>query len=184
MEKTRLSTLHKNFTRFVVELVEGIEAFFSFKGVWEGVVFWSAMVFVYVIAKDFAEDGKTFLSYALWVSLFYCAIAAVQKRCRNFGSIGTWWILVFSLAYILKSSTYFIDISMKNSMFYQWRLGWYAVVFTLIFIPSKSQAEQIAGNIRSPLLKYPLLYVGVCWVLMIAGTLAVNHFAGIEVALF
>lgn len=88
---------------------------------------------------------------------------------------------------IVNEACYFTDI-LSDSFWKNINLavfvGQILVFLPLILIPSKPQAEQIADNIRSPLLKYPLLYVGVCWVVTIAGTLAVNYLAGIEVALF
>ena len=58
------------------------------------------------------------------------------------------------------------------------------MVLLLFLIPSKPAEKQIAPDVRTPLLKYPLLYVGAVWLICISATLTVNHYAGVTIPLW
>ena len=175
--------------QFFQELKQLVQFLFSYDGKLNVIQFMMVVLMVRALFHPFGVNIKYLpqLSYMLDTASIYCVIAAVQKRCRDFGTKGSFIILIISTVMIVNEAFYFTDILSESF----WKninlavfVGQVTVFLPLILIPSKPQAEQIADNIRSPLLKYPLLYVGVCWVVTIAGTLAVNYLAGIEVALF
>lgn len=122
------------------------------------------------------------IAYVVELVAFYCVLLLVQKRCRDFGSKGTWWILAVTFSMIFNKAFQFIDMHTADGLWGSlhkcafW--GQLIIFLPLLIIPSKPDADI---NLRSLLLKYPLLYTAVCWVLAIVATLAVSHYAGIEV---
>jgi len=163
-----------------------IKSFFSIEGIIDSEHLVASMISVFFMANILWPE-KTYLSYGFWLLLFYCVVAAVQKYCRNIGSTGTRAILLFSLIYILESASYFVAVSIKEALFYQQTdktCGWFLMIFTILYTSFSSAEEKVAPDVRSPLLKYPLLYVGVVWILCIVATLTVNHFAGVTIPLW
>ena len=122
------------------------------------------------------------IAYVVELVAFYCVLLLVQKRCRDFGSKGTFFILLASACAIFLISIHFLNVKYIARMWVNVGAGVifmsFLAFFILFIIPSKSNPDM---NLQSPLLKYPLLYTAICWVLAIAATLAVNHYAGIEV---
>ena len=174
----------------VLEKVFGaktLSSFFSYKGRVGKNQFFFVMVLIGFCTR--CVSSYIVVRYFVALFLFYAVLAAVQKRCRDFGSQGTFYVIVYTIFFVVYITTYFL---VEHDIPKPWVYLYIPVIMTAVIMQviafvvlsykdSKSEADM---NLRSPLLKYPLLYVGVCWILMIAGTLAVNHFAGIEVALF
>lgn len=156
---------------------------FSLDGIISGKQF-ALILFLMVLVFQPVNLGRYSLKIAYVVELvaFYCVLLLVQKRCRDFGSRGSWWILAVTFSMIFNKAFQFIDIHTADSLWCNFNkcAFWmqFIVFLPLFIIPSKPDADI---NLRSPLLKYPLLYTAVCWVLAIVATLAVNHYAGIEV---
>ena len=172
---------------FFNELVNGtpkMPSVFSFNGKINKYQCVETFMMIGFLSSPVYLMSNVLLHYVWSVLVFYLVAACIQKRCRDFGTKGKWWILVASLVIMIDRAFGFVDIYAIDSL---WRIvvranilvGLVMLVF-LFTISSKPDTQKVADNIRSPLLKYPLLYVGVCWVLMIAGTLAVNHFFGIS----
>lgn len=172
---------------FFQDLKQLVQFLFSYDGKLNVVQFIMVILMVRALFHPFGAQVKYLPQISYWLDLasFYCVIAAVQKRCRDFGSRGTWWILAVSFVMVANEACHFLDAQQVEGFWKNINLavfmGQIMAFLPLFFIPSK---QDTGANLRSPLLKYPLLYVGVCWVVTIAGTLAVNYLAGIEVALF
>ena len=163
-----------------------IKSFFSSEGIIDSEHFVASILSVFFMTNVLWPE-KTYISYGFWLLLFYCVIATVQKYCRNIGSVGTKAILLFSLIYILESAGYFVNISAGEELFHQQTdktCGWFLLIFAVLYTRSSSAEQQIAADVRSPLLKYPLLYVGAVWLLCIVATLTVNHYAGVTIPLW
>ena len=131
-----------------------------------------------------AQIISPLLMYCMDVFLFYFILILIQKRCRDFGNSGTWWILAYSAATILYSATYFVlpeerDSWLKYCGYITAAL--YLFILPLFIIPSKPDADI---NLTSPLMKHPVIYTAVCFVLCIAATWTVNHYYGINIELF
>lgn len=124
------------------------------------------------------------MAYTFNSLIVYVTLLSIQKRCRDFGNSGTWWILAYSAATILYSATYFVlpeerDSWLKYCGYITAAL--YLFILPLFIIPSKPDADI---NLTSPLMKHPVIYTAVCFVLCIAATWTVNHYYGINIELF
>ena len=147
------------------------------------------------------------MAYTFNSLIVYVTLLSIQKRCRDFGNSGTWWILAYSLICIISSTTYFTnfkeDVSALNyfgtmasiiyNIIYMLQqdnyfkyagyitAALYLFILPLFIIPSKPDADI---NLTSPLMKHPVIYTAVCFVLCIAATWTVNHYYGINIELF
>jgi uncharacterized membrane protein YhaH (DUF805 family) len=159
-----------------------IRFMFSFNGIVTRKQFVVALLLLCVIFQPFyLEEYSLKLSYITELIAFYCVLLLVQKRCRDFGAKGTFWILAVTIMMIASKGCHFIDNSMADFWININRaiITVQIMVFLLlILIPSQPNPNM---NLRSPLLKYPLLYTAVCWGLAICATLTVNHYAGVTI---
>ena len=116
------------------------------------------------------------VTYCAGLLLFLGLLTTIQKRCRDFGSKGTLWILILTVIMFLNYARYFI-VNANTDEFWSYFAkadGILTIILLfLFFIPSKSEPDM---KLRSPLLKYPLLYMVICVGLAIALTLIVNHY--------
>ena len=159
-----------------------IRFMFSFDDIITRKQFAIALLLLYVLFQPInLEKYSLKLSYITELIAFYCVLLLVQKRCRDFSSKGTFWILAVTIMMIAGKGCHFID----NSVTDFWMNINKAVTplqiiifLPLLLIPSKPNPDM---NLRSPLLKYPLLYTAVCWGLAICATLTVNHYAGVTI---
>lgn len=171
----------KNIIHIWYNVKENICFAFLFKNIvnrWHFVIF---LLFINALFKSFnlVYDSRI-LSYLEDLMLFYAILALIQKRCRDFGSKGTFWILAYSVAFTVVQVFHFTDIDKLEPL---WRniyvvgLDLQVAIFLFLFlIPSKKDAEL---KLRSPLLKYPFVYVAICWLVAIGATLAVDHYFSI-----
>ncbi len=178
-----MTHMYSEFKQMLNDWKKFIYFIFSSDGIVNGKQF-ALLLFLMVLVFQPVNLERYFpkIAYVVELVAFYCVLLLVQKRCRDFGSRGTWWILAVTFSMIFNKAFQFIDMHTADGLWYS--LHKYAfwvqlIVFLPLFIiPSKSNP---AMNLRSPLLKYPLLYTTICWVLAIAATATVNHYAGIEV---
>ena len=160
---------------------ENIRMMFSFDNVVNRRQFILFLIFINAIFHIFDIIWYTpYLSYIAGILSFYCILALIQKRCRDFSNSGTLWILAVSLGFIANKACHFIDTQTAATFFrniYVIALDFQIAMYLLLFIiPSKPEPDL---KLRSPLLKYPLIYTAVCWIASIITTVIVNHFAGI-----
>lgn len=146
-------------------------------------IFFLAQIYMFVLILRQIIQNINF-NYFLNFAFMYFYFIAIQKRCRDFGNSGTWWILAYSAATILYSATYFVlpeerDSWLKYCGYITAAL--YLFILPLFIIPSKPDADI---NLTSPLMKHPVIYTAVCFVLCIAATWTVNHYYGINIELF
>ncbi len=144
--------------------------------------FFGALIILCLLHSLVGNVSCLICSYLSELVCLYFLFVIIQKRCRDFGSKGTFFILLASACAIFLISIHFLNVKYIARMWVNVGAGVifmsFLAFFILFIIPSKPDADM---NLRSPLLKYPLLYTAICWVLAIAATLAVNHYAGIEV---
>ena len=156
-----------------------ITSIFSFNGTLSRSLGWATASVLYCMLQIINIFDIKILTYIFGLLIFYCVLALAQKRCRDFGSAGTFWIILVTALMLLKSSLYFLDTEDINSLSAKWqKVGniLYCFAFIPFLIPSKPEPDL---NLRSPLLKYPLIYTAICWILAVITTAIVNHFAGI-----
>ena len=187
ISKIKMKKIKNNIKIFLLNIQEIVNFLFSFKGSLNVVEFIMVLLVIRALFYPLGSWVKYSLqfSYLIDLVLFYCVIVAVQKRCRDFGSRGTWWLLAVSLTMLFDKACHFIDIQKAEILWKDVRLMT-LIMQIVVFLPLfliPSQQEKIAAEERSFLLKYPLLYVFICWSIAIAATLTVNHYAGISVAL-
>ena len=183
--------VYKSVNRFFSEIINGTSektSIFSYDGKLNEFQCTRTLIAILILSDPMRCIPNKMLHYYWILLLFYFMLAMVQKRCRDLGSKGTWWILVATVIFLIDRAFYFVDINIIDVLWcYLARcnilLG-LLMVLLLFLIPSKPAEQQIAANVRSPLLKYPLLYVGVVWILCITATLTVNHFAGVTIPLW
>ena len=149
---------------------------FSFKGILKDYQMFgeTAIIYSFVYFAEFLNNNL--LTYCIGLICFYALLAAIQKRCRDFGSKGTFWVLLATVIMLLGSVLYFMDLANADILWKrvaQTEVLLMLVLCALFFIPSKPEPDM---NLRSPLLKYPLLYVAVCWALAIGLTLTISHY--------
>ena len=159
-----------------------ITPIYSVQGSITKLQFLSLMILFYCFYSIFEYFHNSLLTYIACLILFYAILTTVQKRCRNFGSSGTFWLLAVSLAFIGNMAVHFSNYHTVEDMLrkvYTYVLYFQILIFLILcIIPSKPKPDL---TLRSPLLKYPLLYVVICWILAITSTFLVNHYAGITV---
>jgi len=187
-QKNELLSDIYDFGKAVFIGTEKNTSIFSYVGRMDRIRAWAAGVILYSFFSIVSSFRHPLFIYWFGLAIFYCVLATIQKRCRDFGSKGTWWVLAATLVAILNASVYFVDTTQKETIWYKLEemgiMGYCLLVLLLFLIPSKPAEKQIAPDVRTPLLKYPLLYVGVVWILCIVATLMVNHFAGVTIPLW
>ena len=178
----------KNILQTCIEKVFGVSNIVSL-GSYSGVIgrnqFFCTALLWGICSYAITRIGQPLLSYLFGLLLFYFILAMVQKRCRDLGLTGTFCTLVYSMTMIFKAAFYFIDEATLGAICVVTSLGvfvFWAVIF--IFLAYKIGKVEPDLNVRSPLLKYPLLYVGAVWLICIAATLTVNHYAGVTIPLW
>lgn len=162
---------------------ENIRLMFSLKGIVNRYLFFIFFIFINAIFGCFnITQYFPKLSYITNIPAFYCILVLVQKRCRDFGSSGTFWILAISIAFVGNMAFHFVDVPRADTLvknIYHIISALQVITFLFLFIiPSKPKPDL---TLRSPLLKRPLLYTAICWVLAIISTIAVNNLVGITV---
>ncbi|MBR2136445.1 MAG: hypothetical protein IJ852_00595 [Alphaproteobacteria bacterium] len=173
--------INKKITEMWHNLKENIYFSFSFENKVDCWQFAILILFIHAIFSSF-NLFCSFQKLSLIAGLveFYGIMALIQKRCRDFGSKGTLWILAYSAVFVIAQAFYFIDLSTIERLWRNVSVGardcQLIILLLLFLIPSKKDADL---SLRSPLLKYPFVYVGICWTLAIGATLAVNHYFGI-----
>ena len=165
--------------------ISKVSSFVSYDGVIGRNQFFLTTLLWAICVRSVALLKQPLLSYICGLLLFYCVLAMVQKRCRDLGYKGTFCILIYSITTILTAAFYFVD---ETEFIFGWRvitlIFAICLVITFIFLAYKIGKVEPDLNVRSPLLKYPLLYVGAVWLICIAATLTVNHYAGVTIPLW
>ena len=159
-------------------------SFFSFEGKIGRNQFFFVMVLIGLCQQTLFSN--ILLKYIVSLLLFYIVLATVQKRCRDFNSNGTVYVVLYSLVWLVFASNFFVTEHIANRIIENIRIMimlTVAIISVIIFITlsykiSKPNPDM---SLRSPLLKYPLLYTVICWVLTICATLTVNHYASVTI---
>lgn len=162
----------------------GMSPAYSIHGIINGYQFFITILAFFCIQSFVNLFKLPLLSYITGLILLSFMLFAVQKRCRDFNYDGTVFIMTVSLAVILTYATTYINYTDMNR-FWKWtqltEVVLYCITLFLILIPSKPDADI---NLTSPLMKHPVIYTAVCFVLCIAATWTVNHYYGINIELF
>jgi len=154
---------------------EELKEMFSFEGrATRSMIMWVLSV-IYLCNILVQKLGVQWLSYVVNLLLFYPALAVIQKRSRDAGQRGTFFLVCYSICLIMSCAEHFGKIP-PDILLRQYAghiLGFfYLLLLVLCVLPSKPEADL---NLRSPLLKYPLVYTAICWALAIAATIGVNY---------
>ena len=159
-------------------------SFFSFEGKIGRNQFFFVMVLIGLCRQTLFSN--ILLKYIAGLLLFYIVLATVQKRCRDFNSNGTVYVVLYSVVLFVFASNFFVTEHVFNRIVENIRIMMMlvaSIISVIIFITLSYKISKPNSNmsLRSPLLKYPLLYTAVCWVLAICATLTVNHCAGVTI---
>ena len=161
---------------------EEITPILSVKGVLNRSQFLSIVMILSILNSWGKLLHSEVFEYFFGLFLFFGLSAAIQKRCRDFGSRGTFFILCSTVLMLVLYAVYMVESQNVIILYVR-----YVVLFALLclvllfFIPGKEEKD---ANLCSPLLKYPLLYAVICWILAIAATFAVSRYTGAEVSWF
>ena len=152
---------------------ENIMTIFSVEGVYsqQAILWVFSLIYILRIAVD--SFNILLLSYVVTLLLFCPGILAVQKRCRDFGQNGTWEIICYTLFLILMCVTDFVK-SIEHTDFNTY-LGYIKsllgiAILIMCVIPSQKNPNL---EVRSPLLKYPFLYIMICWLISVGTNMLV-----------
>lgn len=176
-----------DFFHTILEKIFGtptLMSFFSFEGKIGRNQFFFVMVLIGLCRQVLFSN--MLLKYIVSLLLFYIVLATVQKRCRDFASKGTVYIILYSLVLLVFASNSFIIEHISDRIWENIRIMVMliaAIISAIVFITLsyKISVPNPDMCLRSPLLKYPLLYTAVCWVLAICATLTVNHYSGVTI---
>lgn len=162
-----------------IPLLDRVAVLFSFDGKYSSQQLVFILSIVYLCKLTVFSLGVPVVSLITIFVLFYPVIVAIQKKCCAINQKGSFFILVYSIVFIFESIFSFSTI--QNAQKYVNEIKFvqgicYSLILLLLLIPDKKDADL---SLRSPLLKYPFVYVGICWTLAIGATLAVNHYLGI-----
>jgi len=159
---------------------EIMKMLFFMDGVFNQQMFIAGLCTVYFGVIIINSLSVPVLVYAANLLSVYPILLLIQKRCRDFNSKGTFFIVIYTLLTIFISAEYFTN-DKSTLPFYEYirytEAVMCAIIMLLFFIPGKEEKDE---NLCSPLLKYPLLYAVICWILAIAATFIVSNYAGIQ----
>ncbi len=99
---------------------------------------------------------------------FYCSFVAIQKRCKDFGSKGTIYLIIFSIFYpVIRIFGYFgfINKEMLNIPDYLYLVIYVIYIIYWIVLLLKPPSKEKNPNIISPIFKHPIIYFSICIVL-------------------
>ena len=149
---------------------------FSFDGLATSPMIMWVMSLIYLCNTISQQTGIPLFSYIVKLLLFYPAFAVIQRRSRDAGMKGTFFIVCYSICLIMSSAEHFVKI--PHDIIIRQYVGhitsfFYLMILFLFIIPSKKEADL---SLRSPLLKYPLIYTVVCWIIAIMSTFLVNSY--------
>ena len=167
------------------EKIFGVKNIFYFT-IFEGRInrnqFFCTVALIYFCLYYIETWNSNFLEYISMLLLFPWLLATVQKRCCDFGVKGTGYIFAYTIFFIVFLLSSFTSIN-EIVMYWRYIYGFCHLLSVIIFItlsykPSNSNPNM---SLRSPLLKYPLLYTAICWVVAISATLIVNYYNGVSI---
>lgn len=157
---------------------------FSMDGTFNQQMFIAGMCIVYFGVIIINSLAVPLLVYVANLLSLYPVLFLIQKRCRDFNSKGTFFIVIYTLLAVFINAEYFTDDKSVLPYYEYIRYAeavMCAVMMLLFFIPGKEEKDE---SLRSPLLKYPLLYAVICWILAVSATLAVSRYTGTEISWF
>ena len=153
---------------------------FSFKGTLNRSLGWGTAIILSFLLQSVTWLNIEIVTYLFSLIIFYCVLALTQKRCRDFGSSGTLWVIFVSIVMLLETLVYFFNTYDTITLYpklQQYEKILYCFLIIPLLIPSKPKPDL---SLRSPLLKYPFVYAFLCWMFAIIATLSVSYFANIE----
>ncbi len=155
-----------------------LKEIFSFDGrTTQPMIIW-VLSLIYLCNRLVQEIGASMLAYIAELLLFYPALAAIQKRSRDANMKGTFFVVCYTMCIIRRSVEHIVPIS-QDIIIGQYTgyvmSFFYTMILLLCVLPSKPEADM---SLRSPLLKYPLIYTTICWVICIVATVSVNSLTG------
>lgn len=155
---------------------EKITPFYSFDGRLSRGQFFLILLIFYEIVSGIGKLTNPIITYILCLLSLYALLAAVQKRCRDFNYNGTFWILYITIITLFRSALYTSYLPSDESVFInllRFSHISYGPLLILLCIPSSDNPDL---NLRSPLLKHPLLYIMICWIISISLILITHLF--------
>ena len=175
----KIDTLLKEMYSFCYGIFCGndkVSSIFSFDGTLSRSLGWATAIVLHLILQMISWIDIKLITYIFALVGFYCILALVQKRCRDFGRAGTFWIVFISLLMVMEHLIYFLNFENMEMLYLRLQKTenfLYCLLIIPLLIPSKPKPDL---ELRSPLLKYPLLYVALCWVLAISATWIVSRY--------
>lgn len=149
-----------------------LQYFFSFNGVATRLDYLGIVCILNLVLDAIMRFNNIFLDAFVYAVFVYIFLAFVQKRCRDFNTKGTFFLVVFSLLFPI---IFYLKFSRINSINFpsDWNIGIAIVImiflvchFILLLVPGKKEKNM---SLMCPLLKHPYIYVGVCYILYLIG---------------
>ena len=154
---------------------------FSFNGKLNRCLGWATACVLNFMLSIVGWFNIDIITYMFAFVIFYCVLALIQKRCRDYGSSGTYWIIFASFLMLFEVIIYFFNETDLGTRYYklqQLEKVLYCFLVVPLLIPSKANVDE---RIRSPLLKHPLIYTLICVMLAIGATIGVNYYNGVNI---
>ena len=129
-----------------------------------------------VCILNFISDGILHLNIIIFNIMVYAVLfvmlASIQKRCRDMNIRGTFFILIFS---VLLPIIFYLKYARINSIHFSEDktvpiclvlILFLSCHLILLLFPGKKEKNM---ELISPLMKYPYIYVGVCYMFYLIG---------------
>ncbi len=145
-----------------------LDFYFSCQGYFNRLQFCGALLSINILLNIGTKEGNIFLMIPSALIVFYATLAAIQKRSRDIGLKGTVFILIYSFAFPITRTCLYaeqqhIELPYKPLAFFA--VLYIPVCLFLLFMPGKKEKNP---DISSPLLKRPVVYLIICFMLYIA----------------
>ena len=105
--------IYKSVSGFFSEIINGTSeetSIFSYNGRLNEFQYTRTLIVIMILSDPIHYIPNKMLHYFWTLLIFYFMLAAIQKRCRDFGTTGKWWILVATIIFLIDRAFYFVDI--------------------------------------------------------------------------
>lgn len=153
-------------------MAELLSFFFSVKGCLGRLDYLGVVCIFTLLLEQVMKLDYILTDICVYMAFFCASIAAVQKRCRDICIKGTFFIAIFS---ILLPIVFYLKYARLHGISFpdNWKAGIGLVILVLLmchfFLLSVAGRAENDSKLISPLLKYPYIYMGICFIIYLIG---------------